>query len=103
MKFSIVKDKYRHEIRKITGTVQGGTGIFRWTRTAPRVAIMAMNITVPSSEAERRLPAAGMSLSLLTEYKGNGQSNQLLIFLCQIRKRSIIGNRSWILPIIDSS
>ena len=38
---------------------------------------MAMNITVPSSEAERRLPAAGMSLSLLTKYKGNGQSNQL--------------------------
>ena len=36
-----------------------------------------MNTTVPSSEAERRLPAAGMSLSLLTEYKGNGQSNQL--------------------------
>ena len=38
---------------------------------------MAMSITVLSSGAERRLPATGMSLSLLTEYKGNGQSNQL--------------------------
>jgi hypothetical protein len=46
-------------------------------RIASLVAIMAMSITVPSSAAERRLPAAGMSLSLLTEYKGNGQSNQL--------------------------
>ena len=26
MKFSTVKDKYRHEIRKITGTVQGVLG-----------------------------------------------------------------------------
>ena len=36
-------------------------------------SIMAMSITVLSSGAERRLPATGMSLSLLTEYKGNGQ------------------------------
>ena len=49
---------------------------------------MAMSITVLSSGAERKLPATGMSLSLLTEYKGNGQSNQLPTNLLAMEKNN---------------
>ena len=49
---------------------------------------MAMSITVLSSGAERRLPATGMSLSLLTKYKGNGQSNQLPTNLLAMEKNN---------------
>lgn len=56
---------------------KGYWGTFRRTKIVPRAVITAMSITVSSSGAEKRLLATGMSLSLLTEYKGNGQSNQL--------------------------
>lgn len=35
--------------------------------------------------------------------KVTGSLTSCSFFWCQIRKRSIVGNRSWILPIIDSS